>query len=76
LSVDELSVAASFAIQPISNVVIAVRVDEATVAIVDIIDELAFIDYVVNLFSDTCYLAICTKLTNNISVILALSELQ
>ena len=55
-------------------VVVAVRVNESTVTVVDVVLELPFVDDVVDLFSYTGHFSVVAKLSNYILIVLALTE--
>ena len=72
--VHQFSVAAPLPVKPVADVVIAIRVDEPTEPVVDVVDELAFIDYVVDLFADASHLSVRCQLSDDILIILTLAE--
>lgn len=74
VGVIQLSITGSLSIEPITNVVIAIRVDEATEAVVDIVSELALVNDVVNFLSNTSHLAVFSELSQNVLIVLALSK--
>jgi hypothetical protein len=74
--VDELAPAGAFSIEPISYIVISVGVNEPSISIVDIVLELPLVDDVVDLFAHTGHLSVNTELSNDILVVVALSEGQ
>lgn len=76
LVVDELSVAATLAINPVTDVVVTVRVDEPSEAVVHVIHELSFVDNVIDLLSNTSNLSVWSQLSLDILVVLTGSELK
>ena len=63
LFVDKLSISTSLSIDPLAYVVVTIRVDESSIAMVDVILELTLVDNVVDLFSNTGNLAVRSKLS-------------
>ena len=74
VGVIQLAVTGTLTIDPIANVVVAVGVDEATETIVDVVFELALVNDVVDLFSNTCHFAVFAELSQDVLVVLALPE--
>lgn len=76
LVVDKLTVSTTLSVDPIADVEVAVRVDETSKSIIDVVYELALVDDVIDFFAHTSNFAIGAKLSFNVLVILAGSELQ
>lgn len=72
--VDQLAISRPLPVEPIPYVVVAVRVYETTVAIVNIVLELALVDDMVNLLADTRDLALVVELADDVFVISTLAE--
>ena len=74
--VDELAVARPLPIKPISDVVVAVRVNEPPETVVNIVSELTFVDDMVDFLADACDLSVRAELSNDVLVVAALTELS
>ena len=64
-NIDELALSGPFSIDPITYIVIPVGIYEPSIAVIYIVLELAFVDDVVNFFSDTTYSSILINLPND-----------
>ena len=74
--VDEFAPTRALAVDPIAQVVIAVGIDVSTVAVVNVVLELSFVDDVVDFLADALHSAICSDLTDDVFVEPALAELE
>jgi len=74
--VDQFSESRPFSVKPVTDVVVTIGVYESSESIVDVVPELAFVNNVVDFFADARDLAVRTELTDDILVVLALSECQ
>lgn len=74
--VNKLAPACSLSVDPISYVIIAVRVDVPAVSMIDVVLKLTLIDDVVDLFTYTLNSAVSTNLPNNELVVLTLAKLK
>lgn len=74
--VDQLTPAWPLAVDPISYIVITIRVDVTSIPMVDIVFKLTFINDMVNFLTNTLNSTINTNLSNDILIVLALSKLQ
>jgi len=72
----KLAPARSLSIRPHAYVVVSVGVDVPAIAVIDVILELALVDYVVNLFAYPLNSAIVANLADDVWVVLGLAELQ
>lgn len=74
--VDELAPAGALPVDPITEVVVSVGVNVSTVAVVDVILELSFVDDVVDFLADALHSAICSDLTDDVFVEPTLAKLE
>lgn len=74
VGVVQLAVTRSLSFFPVADVVVPVRVDEPPEAIVNIVLELALVNDVVDLLSNSSHLAVLTELSQDVLVVFALSE--
>lgn len=74
--VDQFSESRPFPVKPVTDVVVSIRVYESSKSIVDIVPELALVNDMVDFLSDSGNLAIRSELSDDVLVILALSECQ
>lgn len=74
LFVDKFSISTSLSVNPLAYVVVTIRVDESSIAMVDVVLELTLIDDVVDLFAYSSDLAVRSKLSQNVLVVLRLPE--
>jgi len=74
LLVNKLSEARPFPVDPVPDVEVAVRVDVPTVPMIDVVLELAFVDYVVDLLAHALNATVLSDLADDELVELALSE--
>ena len=74
--VDEFAPTRALAVDPIAQVVIAVGIDVSTVAVVNVVLELSFVDDVVDFLADALHSAICSDLTDDVFVEPTLAELE
>ena len=72
--VDQLAPARPLAVDPVAQVVVAIRVDVPTVAVIDVILELALVDDVVDLLANARHLTIGSELHDDVLVVLALAK--
>lgn len=74
--INKLTMTLSLSIYPLSEVIISIRINESSVAVISIISEHTFINDVVNFFTDTSNLSRCRLLSNDVFIVLALTELH
>ena len=74
VQIDELSPAVPLPVNPLPNVIVAVLVDIAPVAVVQIIFELAFVDNLIDLFANALDTTIEANLADDEAVVLRSAE--
>jgi hypothetical protein len=74
--VDKFAPTGPLAINPVAEVEVSVRVNVPSIPMVDVVLELALVDDVIDLFSNTLHAAVRSDLTDDELVELALPELQ
>ena len=74
--VDQLAPARPLAVDPVAQVVVAIRVDVPTVAVIDVILELALVDDVVDFFAHTLHSSVWSNLPDDEFVESALAKLE
>lgn len=72
----QFSESRSFPVKPVTDVVVTIGVYESSEAIVDVVPELALVDNMVDFLTHSCNLSVGAELTDDILVVLALSECQ
>ena len=70
----QFTISTSFTIQPLANVVVTVAINKSTISIVNVVNKLAFVNYMIYFFADSCYFSVTCKLTNNVLVVRTLAE--
>ena len=70
----QFTISTSFTIQPLTNIVVPVAVNKSTISIVHVVDKLAFVNYMIYFFSNSCYFSVTCKLTNNVLIVRTLTE--
>jgi len=76
IPIHQFSPARPLAVDPIAKVIVAIRIDVPTIAMIDIILKLTFVDDVVNLLSNALNAAIWTNLTYDELVVAALAKVE
>ena len=74
--INEFAPTGPFAIYPVTQIVITVGVNKSTVAMINIILELTFVDNLVNLLAHALNTTIWTNLTDDEFAVSALAELE
>ena len=74
IHVNELTSARPLAHLPVSDVVVAIGVDEPSESVVDVVFKLPFVDYVVELFPKALSSAVCANLAHNELIVLWYAE--
>ena len=74
--INKLTPAWPFSINPISYIEIAIWIDVSAITMINIIFKLTFVNDMVDFFAHTLNTTVCTNLTYDILVVLALSKLK
>jgi hypothetical protein len=76
LFIYQLSIATSLPIKPVANVIVAVGIDKPPKPIINIIHKLAFVNNVVDFFTDSSHFSVLVQLADDVLIVFRLSKLH